>query len=35
VLEEIGDEAYDEALAEHRHIVRAACAQRGGVVVDT
>jgi NAD(P)-dependent dehydrogenase (short-subunit alcohol dehydrogenase family) len=35
LLEEIGDEAYDEALAEHRRIVRAACAAQGGVEVDT
>jgi predicted ATPase len=35
LLEEIGDEAYDLALAEHRSIVRAACAAYGGVEVDT
>ena len=35
LLEEIGDEPYDEALAEHRQIVRAACTARGGVEVDT
>src|SRR5919197_2523068 len=35
LLEEIGDEAYDEALAEHRRVVRTACATRGGVEVDT
>ena len=35
LLEEIGDEAYDEALAEHRRIVREACAQHAGVEVDT
>ena len=35
LLEEIGDEAYDAALAEHRQIVRAACAEQGGVEVDT
>src|SRR5207247_10222799 len=33
--DEIGDESYDEALAEHRRIVRAACAAQGGVEVDT
>ncbi len=35
LLEEIGDDAYDEALAEHRRIVRTACAAQGGVEVDT
>ena len=35
LLEEIGDEAYDEALAEHRRIVRAACQAHDGVEVDT
>jgi predicted ATPase len=35
LLDEIGDEAYDEALAEHRRIVRAACSAQGGVEVDT
>jgi predicted ATPase len=35
LLEEIGDESYDEALAEHRRLVRAACAASGGVEVDT
>ena len=35
LLEEIGDESYDQALAEHRRIVRAACAAQGGVEVDT
>ncbi len=35
LLEEIGDEVYDEALSEHRQIVRAACAAQGGVEVDT
>jgi len=35
LLDEIGDEAYDDALAEHRRIVRAACAAAGGVAVDT
>ena len=29
------DEAYAEALAEHRGIVREACASEGGVEVDT
>jgi class 3 adenylate cyclase len=35
LLEEIGDEAYEEALAAHRDIVRAACRVRGGAEVDT
>ncbi|MDP9260149.1 MAG: adenylate/guanylate cyclase domain-containing protein, partial [Actinomycetota bacterium] len=35
LLAEIGDEAYDEALAQHRRIVRTACAAQGGVEVDT
>jgi class 3 adenylate cyclase len=35
LLEEIGDEGYDAALAEHRRIVRDACAEHGGVEVDT
>jgi predicted ATPase/class 3 adenylate cyclase len=35
LLEEIGDEAYDEALADHRRIVREACAEHAGVEVDT
>jgi len=35
LLEEIGDEAYDATLAEHRQIVRGACAEQGGVEVDT
>ena len=35
LLEEIGDEAYDEALAEHRRIVRKACTKYAGVEVDT
>ena len=35
LLEEIGDSAYDQALAEHRRIVRAACAAQGGVEADT
>ena len=35
LLEEIGDEAYEEALAEHRRIVRAACQAQDGVEVDT
>jgi predicted ATPase len=35
LLNELGAEAYDEALAEHRRLLRAAFAQRGGVEVDT
>ena len=35
LLEEIGDEAYEEALTTHRRIVRAACQVHDGVEVDT
>jgi predicted ATPase/class 3 adenylate cyclase len=35
LLQELGAEAYAAALAEHRGIVRRACAERGGVEVDT
>jgi predicted ATPase len=35
LLEEIGDEAYEEALSVHRRIVRAACHAHDGVEVDT
>ena len=35
LLHELGSEAYAEALAEHRSIVREACAAEGGVEVDT
>jgi predicted ATPase len=35
LLHELGAEAYADALAEHRRIVRAACAAEGGVEVDT
>ena len=35
LLEEIGDEAYEEALSVHRSIVRAACERHDGVEVDT
>ena len=35
LLEEIGDEAYDEALSEHRRVLRAVCVAEGGVEVDT
>src|SRR5690348_15360790 len=35
LLREVGAEAYAEALAEHRRLVRAACATDGGVEVDT
>ncbi len=35
LLEDVGAEAYAEALAEHRQVVRAACTRRGGVEVDT
>ena len=35
LLEEIGDEAYEQALSVHRRIVRAACQAHDGVEVDT
>jgi predicted ATPase/class 3 adenylate cyclase len=35
LLSELGDEAYEEALAEHRRLLREAFARRGGVEVDT
>jgi predicted ATPase len=35
LLEEIGEEAYEEALSVHRRIVRAACQAHHGVEVDT
>jgi len=35
LLRELGAEAYAEALAGHRRIVREACAAEGGVEVDT
>jgi predicted ATPase/class 3 adenylate cyclase len=35
LLHEFGDEAYEKALAEHRRVIREACAERGGVEVDT
>jgi hypothetical protein len=35
LLEEIGDEAYEEALSVHRRIVRAACRAHDGAEVDT
>src|SRR5262249_20213787 len=35
LLNELGAEAYDEALAEHRRILREAFGRRGGVEVDT
>jgi predicted ATPase/class 3 adenylate cyclase len=35
LLHELGAEAYAEALAEHRRLVREACASQGGVEVDT
>ena len=35
LLHELGAEPYAEALAEHRRIVREACAAQGGVEVDT
>ena len=35
LLNELGAEAYDEALTEHRRLLREAFARRGGVEVDT
>jgi len=35
LLEQLGREAYAEALAAHRRVIRAACAAQGGVEVDT
>jgi predicted ATPase/class 3 adenylate cyclase len=35
LLDELGAESYADALAEHRRIVREACARHGGVEVDT
>ena len=35
LLHELGPEAYAEALAEHRRVIREACAREGGVEVDT
>jgi predicted ATPase len=35
LLHELGAEAYSEALAEHRRVIREACTQEGGVEVDT
>src|SRR5918994_72768 len=35
LLRELGSERYAEALAEHRRLIRDACARYGGVEVDT
>src|ERR671918_199548 len=35
LLHELGAEAYAETLAEHRRVIREACASAGGVEVDT
>ena len=35
LLHELGAEGYAEALAEHRRLIREACAARDGVEVDT
>ncbi len=35
LLHELGAERYAEALAEHRRLIRKACAAEGGVEVDT
>src|SRR4029450_10715031 len=35
LLHSLGAEAYADALAEHRRVVRQACSSQGGVEVDT
>src|SRR4249919_4072052 len=35
LLHELGAEVYAEALAEHRRVIREACAAEGGIEVDT
>jgi class 3 adenylate cyclase len=35
LLHELGAEAYADALAEHRRVIREACVAEGGVEVDT
>jgi Adenylate and Guanylate cyclase catalytic domain len=35
LMHELGEEAYAAALAEHRRLIRAACASAGGIEVDT
>ena len=35
LLQELGADAYADALAEHRRAIREACAAEGGVEVDT
>ena len=35
LLHSLGAEGYADALAEHRRVIRAACAAEGGVEVDT
>ena len=35
LLHELGEEAYAEALAEHRRVIREACARHEGIEVDT
>ena len=35
LLHELGAERYAEAVADHRHVVREACAAEGGAEVDT
>ena len=35
LLHELGAEAYADALAAHRRVIRKACAAKGGVEVDT
>ena len=35
LLHELGAEAYAEALAEHKRVLREACTRHGGVEVDT
>jgi len=35
LLDSLGAERYADALAEHRRVIREACAREGGVEVDT
>src|SRR5919201_4899953 len=35
LLEQLGTEAYAQALADHRQVIRSACSEEGGVEVDT
>src|SRR5919201_3112432 len=35
LIDEFGEDGYSRALAEHRRVIREACAREGGVEVDT